>query len=171
MHAPSDLFVTEWEARLLGRRMPCATGRGGIRRDKREGDGATPAGVHRITGAFYRPDRIPAWQVPAGIPVRPFQGWSDDSGDPQYNKLIRQRLDHAFSHERLFRSDPLYDIVLLTDYNRADPVPELGSAIFLHTWRSPRSPTAGCIAFDRSDLVWIAQHLTIETHLIVKGRT
>ena len=166
----SDLLVTTWEAQLLGRRMQCSTGKGGIRHDKREGDGATPAGVHRITGILFRPDRIPAWEMSSGLPVRPFHCWSDDPLDPLYNDLIEGHHGHVFSHERLFRPDPLYDIVLLTDYNRPHPVPGKGSAIFVHIWKSPRFPTAGCVAFARSDLIWIANRLTKDTRLIVKAK-
>ena len=35
-----------------------ACGRGGVRPDKREGDGATPEGTFPLIAAYYRPDRI-----------------------------------------------------------------------------------------------------------------
>ncbi|RMF38953.1 MAG: hypothetical protein D6754_06370, partial [Alphaproteobacteria bacterium] len=56
------LHVTRWGARFAGRDLPCAVGRGGIvpAAKKREGDGATPAGIWRMTGLWYRPDRLPA---------------------------------------------------------------------------------------------------------------
>jgi L,D-peptidoglycan transpeptidase YkuD (ErfK/YbiS/YcfS/YnhG family) len=78
----ADIVVTPMGARFLGRRLPCTIGRGGIVPPamKREGDGATPAGVHRIVGMLYRPDRLtrPAdWALPIG----PCDLWSDDPRD------------------------------------------------------------------------------------------
>ena len=165
---PADLVVTRQGARFMGRRFPCAIGRGGIlpARRKREGDGATPDGVHRIVGMLYRPDRMTApadWALPIG----PADLWSDDSADPDYNLMVRA--PHRYSHERLRRADPLYDLVIITDWNWPHAEPGRGSAIFIHAWRRPRYPTAGCVAFDRADLRWIAARLTHQTRLIVRG--
>ena len=163
------LTVTRWGARFRGRRFPCAIGRGGVTAAKREGDGATPTGCHRITGLLYRPDRLPAAALPRWArPIGPRDLWSDDPRDPAYNSPVRA--PHGFGHEALRRPDPLYDLVLLTDWNAApDAVPGRGSAIFLHRWRKPRHPTAGCVAFAPEDLMWIARHLTRATRLVVRG--
>ena len=165
---PADLVVTRQGARFMGRRFPCAIGRGGIlpARQKREGDGATPDGVHRIVGMLYRPDRMTApadWALPIG----PADLWSDDSADPDYNLMVRA--PHRYSHERLRRADPLYDLVIITDWNWPHAEPGRGSAIFIHAWRRPRYPTAGCVAFDPADLRWIAARITHQTRLIVRG--
>ncbi|NEX46754.1 L,D-transpeptidase family protein [Pseudotabrizicola algicola] len=165
---PFDIVVTRHGARFLGRQFPCSIGRGGIvpARAKREGDGATPAGVHRLVGMLYHPARLtrPAdW----ALPTAPADRWSDDSADPDYNLMVR--LPHRFSHERLQRPDPLYDLVIITDWNWPHAEPERGSAIFLHTWRKPRFPTAGCVAFARSDLLWIAARIKHRTRLIIRS--
>lgn len=91
--------------------------------------------------------------------------WSDDGADPAYNHLVRA--PHPFSHERLCRADPLYDIVLITDWNWPDAKPGRGSAIFLHQWRKPRHPTEGCIAFRRDHLRWIARRIVPGSRVIV----
>ena len=75
---------------------------------------------------------------------------------------------YRYSHERMRRSDRQYDLVIPTDYNWPIAVPGLGSAIFLHIWKRPRHPTAGCVAFAREDLVWIAERLTDRTRLVVR---
>jgi len=163
-----DLVVTRQGARYRGRFFPCAIGRGGITGRKREGDGATPAGVHRIVALLYRPDRMAASALPGwAVPIRPGDLWSDDPADRDYNHMVRA--PHPFGHEALRRADPLYDVILTTDWNWPIAAPGHGSAIFLHTWRAPRFPTAGCVAFSRADLLWIARRLDYESRLIVRG--
>ncbi|MFE3835908.1 L,D-transpeptidase family protein [Pseudogemmobacter sonorensis] len=152
----------------FGRRFTCALGRGGIRADKREGDGATPAAALRITGGFFRADRIAPGRVPGWLrPIGPRDLWSDDPADPGYNRLVRA--PHGFSHERMFRADPLYDLVLTTDWNAAPAVPGRGSAIFLHIRRAPGHATAGCLAFSRGDLLWIIGRIEPGARVILPG--
>lgn len=164
---PFDLVVTPMGVRFMGRVFPCTLGRGGIVKAsaKREGDGGTPTGTHRITGMLYRPDRIAPPQ-PWAVPIGPMDLWSDDPEDSDYNQMVRA--PHGFSHEALRRADPLYDLVLLTDWNWPHAVPGRGSAIFLHRWRRMGYPTAGCVAFAPRDLRWIASRITPGTRLIVR---
>jgi len=162
---PRDIVVTPHGARFLGRPLPCAIGRGGLTRDKREGDGATPVGVHRLVGLLYRPDRM-ARPTDWAVPIRPGDLWSDDPGDPDsYNLMVRA--PYAGSAEALRRADPLYDQVLLTDWNWPRAMAGCGSAIFMHQWRKPRHPTEGCVAFSRAALGWIIPRVRFETRLVV----
>ena len=161
---PDDLILTPTGLRFADRRIPCTIGRGGITSSKREGDGATPRGVHRVAGVLYRPDRI-APPVPWAVPIGPRDIWSDDPADPEYNHMTRA--PSTFGHETLRRADPLYDLVILTDWNWPDAEPGRGSAIFLHRWRRPGYPTEGCVAMDPADLRWVAARLTLETRLFV----
>ena len=163
---PHDIVVTRWGARFMNRRFTCSIGRGGITHAKREGDGATPAGTHRLVGMLFRPDRITApadWALPFG----PGDLWSDDPKDDDYNTMVRA--PHAFGHERLSRPDPLYDLILITDWNWPYATRGKGSAIFIHTWRKPRHHTAGCIGLARADLIWIAARIRHQTRLIIRA--
>lgn len=130
---------------------PAACGRGGVRTDKREGDGASPAGTFPLVRVFYRPDRIaaPRCALPTSA-LRPSDGWIDDPGDPQYNRLIS--LPYPAHHEEMWRPDGLYDLVVLIGYNTDPPVPGRGSAIFLHVASANLAPTEGCIAVPRNVL-------------------
>lgn len=163
MSAP-DLVLTPRGLRFRSHAFPCSIGRGGVRIDKQEGDGATPAGLHRITGLLYRPDRLlpPArWAVPVGLGDL----WCDAPDHPAYNTLVRAPF--AASHESLRRADPLYDVILLTDWNATPVNPGLGSAIFLHQWRRPGYPTEGCIALARADILQIAGSVEPGSTLLV----
>lgn len=161
----NDLYVSRWGTRFQNRRFASSIGRGGFSANKREGDGATPIGVHRIVGMLFRPDRIAASALPDwALPIRGGDLWSDDPNDPDYNTLVAA--PHRYSHERLRRADPLYDLILITDWNWPEATGGRGSAIFLHSWRRPGFPTAGCIAFDRHDLIWIANRLRPSSRVI-----
>jgi L,D-peptidoglycan transpeptidase YkuD (ErfK/YbiS/YcfS/YnhG family) len=168
--SPADLVLTPTGLRFMGRTFPVSVGRSGVTMDKREGDGATPAGSHRIIGLLYRADRIamaalPAWARPIHLQDR----WCDLSGHPDYNHLTRKPFGK--SAERLRRADPLYDLILPLDWNWPEAVPGKGSAIFIHGWRRPLYPTAGCLAFSRSDLFFIARHAMPGTRVIIPARS
>jgi L,D-peptidoglycan transpeptidase YkuD (ErfK/YbiS/YcfS/YnhG family) len=158
------MVLTRRGLRFMGRVWPCTVGRSRVTEDKREGDGATPVGVHRIVGLLYRPDRM-AKPVDWAVPIRPRDLWSDDPEDEDYNLMVRA--PYPGSHERLRRGDRLYDLVILTDWNWPRAERGRGSAIFLHRWRAPGVPTAGCIAFSPGDLLRIARLIRYETRLIV----
>lgn len=136
-----------------GRRVRCALGPAGVvaAEMKREGDGASPAGVWPIRGVLYRADRgaAPRTQLPVRL-LSQSDGWCDDPADPAYNKAVQ--LPYPASAETLWRDDHVYDIIVILGHNDDPPVAGMGSAIFLHIARADYSPTEGCIAVDRADL-------------------
>jgi len=158
------MVVTPMGLRFRGRVFPCTLGRTGVTTDKREGDGATPAGVHGIVGCLYRPDRI-ARPCDWAVPIRPGDLWCDDPSHEDYNLMVRAPL--AAGHETLRRADPVYDIVLITDWNWPRAEYKRGSGIFIHAWRRPGYPTAGCVALDPADLRWIVARIGYQTRLVV----
>lgn len=153
----------------MGRRIPCSIGRSGFRNPKREGDGGTPMQAMQMVGGAFRSGRIFAPVCPFPMhPIGPADVWSDDSEDPDYNQKLSSR-EHLFSHEMLYRSDPLYDIVIFTDYNYPSAISGAGSAIFIHQWRKSRHPTEGCIAFSRTNLRWILERWTQRSCILVSA--
>ncbi len=164
-----DVVASEWGARFSGRLFPCAIGRGGRTAAKREGDQASPLGCHRVIGMLYRSDRIARGALPDWAkPIGPFDRWSDDPRDAEYNHYLPGAGAGTYSSERLARPDPLYDLILITDYNWPFAEKGAGSAIFLHSWRRPRYPTEGCVAFRLQDLIWIANRLRHESRVIIR---
>ncbi len=136
-----------WRARWGTQELRCAVGRGGLvaAAEKREGDGATPVGRWPMRRLLYRPDRERGalGRLTARAIAR-HDGWCDDPGHAAYNQPVT--LPFAASHERLWRDDALYDLVVVLGHNDDPPIPGRGSAIFLHCARPDWSPTEGCVA-------------------------
>lgn len=132
----------------------CSLGRSGVVPAERkcEGDGASPAGRWVMRHVFYRPDREtpPATGLPL-VPLRKDDGWCDDPASVLYNRPVS--LPFARSHERLWREDGLYDLIVVLGHNDDPPVAGLGSAIFVHVRAPDGGPTEGCVALARGDLI------------------
>jgi L,D-peptidoglycan transpeptidase YkuD (ErfK/YbiS/YcfS/YnhG family) len=146
--------------------IPCALGRAGITRTKREGDGASPSGAFRLRSGVYRPDHFgsrPASPLPLR-PSAPGDGWCDDARDRRYNRPIRLPAP-GVGHERMWREDGLYDLVIDLDYNRGPIRRGHGSAIFLHVARPGYRPTEGCVALARVDLVRLLRRVGSRTSM------
>jgi L,D-peptidoglycan transpeptidase YkuD (ErfK/YbiS/YcfS/YnhG family) len=150
-----------------GNRLPCILGRGGIRTGKREGDGATPAGTWPLRRVFYRSDRLPPPSTFLTVtPLRDSDGWCDDPADPLYNRLVS--LPYPASAESMWRSDRLYDIVVVLGHNDDPVMPGLGSAIFMHLTDPGGRPTAGCIALELDDLKRLLSHCGPDTRIVIR---
>ena len=149
-------------------RWRCAVGAGGVREDKVEGDSATPVGEFPLRRIYFRNDRLvlPKVRLPAR-PIAEHDGWCDDPRAPTYNRLVR--IPNEWSHEKMWREDGLYDLVVVVGYNDDPPEGEWGSAIFLHIARDDMGPTQGCVAFARDDLLELVPLLTPQTKLQVLG--
>lgn len=145
-------------------RFPSALGRGGISRNKREGDGATPAGIFPLRQVLYRPDRMhaPVTGLPVA-PLRPSDGWCDAPGDRNYNRRVV--VPYTASHEHLWREDGLYDLIVVVGYNDRPRIQGRGSAILMHLARENFAPTAGCVALARGDLMTLLRHCGPGTRL------
>jgi L,D-peptidoglycan transpeptidase YkuD (ErfK/YbiS/YcfS/YnhG family) len=128
---------------------PCALGRSGIAGRKQEGDGATPAGRLGLVAVLYRADRVarPRTVLPVSR-LRPDSSWCDDPADRNYNRPVR--LPYRAGHERLWRDDRLYDILVVLDHNLMPTKPGSGSAIFLHIAAPDFPPTEGCVAIEET---------------------
>lgn len=170
--APMQWTVRSWPPgghilEVDGFAMRCAIGRGGVKTDKREGDGTTPVGRWLLREAFYRPDRMPAPETRLKTTaLDPDAGWCDTPGDPNYNRPVR--LPYKASHEELWRKDSIYDVIVVMGYNDDPVVDGKGSAIFLHLSRSDYSPTAGCVAVQLEDMMKLLALAGPETAILVE---
>jgi L,D-peptidoglycan transpeptidase YkuD (ErfK/YbiS/YcfS/YnhG family) len=143
-----------------GQTLRCALGVAGVRVEKAEGDGATPAGPLPLRRVLYRGDRVPPPRCVVPVePIAPTDGWCDDPSHRDYNRLIT--LPHTARHEALWRRDTIYDLLALLGWNDSPVVKGRGSAIFLHVARPDFAPTEGCVALALPDL----------TRLLAEGLT
>jgi L,D-peptidoglycan transpeptidase YkuD (ErfK/YbiS/YcfS/YnhG family) len=144
--------------------LPVALGRGGIKANKREGDGGTPRGRFRPLRLWWRAERHT--RPPTLLPSRrigPYDGWCEDPSDRRYNQPVRVPL--GSKADRLVRADILYDFIVEIDHNTRPRVAGRGSAVFIHVARPRFAPTAGCIALEigalRRLLARVGSHTTI----------
>jgi L,D-peptidoglycan transpeptidase YkuD (ErfK/YbiS/YcfS/YnhG family) len=149
-------------------RVRVALGRGGIRADKREGDGATPRGRFRLVRVWWRPDRGPRPRTLLPVrAIRPGDAWCEDPTDRRYNRPVR--LSPGAAGDRLWRNDHLYDLVVELDHNTRPRIAGRGSAVFVHVARPGFAPTAGCVALEVTPLRCLLNRLSprteIEIHL------
>jgi len=138
---------------LGGHKVRCALGRSGVKpaAEKREGDGASPAGVWPIRRVLYRPDRGPPPATAFELqPISRHDGWCDAPADPAYNQPVH--LPYPASAEHMWLESGVYDIVVILGHNDDPVTPGMGSAIFLHLSKLDYSPTEGCVAVPRADL-------------------
>jgi L,D-peptidoglycan transpeptidase YkuD (ErfK/YbiS/YcfS/YnhG family) len=146
--------------------IPVALGRGGIRANKREGDGGTPRGVFHPRCLWWRADRHvrPKSFLPVRA-IRPEDAWCEDPADRHYNQAIR--LEHGEAGDRLRREDHLYDFIVEIDHNTSPRIAGRGSAVFLHLARANFSPTAGCVSMTHSDMLRLLRRMGPQTRIVI----
>ena len=130
----------------------CALGKAGMGEKKREGDNVTPTGTFKIVKIYYRSDRIKKISSKfRAIEITKNMGWCDDPNSKNYNQLIN--LPSRYGHEKLFKKNNIYDIIVVLNYNMKPVIKNKGSAIFIHIAKKNYQPTQGCIALKKNDLL------------------
>ena len=144
----------------------CSIGYNGLNKNKNEGDGCTPIGTFKINKILYRPDKINIHQFNIDSEViEKSHGWCDDINSDLYNQKIEFPFEQSAEH--LYRNDDLYDIVCIIDYNLNPIIRGKGSAIFLHVANEDYSPTQGCVAIKKDELLQIAMKLDESSTIII----
>jgi len=143
-------------------KVKCALGKRGIGNKRREGDKITPHGLFKIKYVLFRKDRIKNLRTKLSkINIAKNMGWCDDPKSNKYNQLIYLPSKH--SHEKLFRRDNIYDIILVLDYNMSPIKKNKGSAIFIHVAKKDYKKTDGCVAINKISLLKIVKDLKLKT--------
>ena len=142
----------------------CVIGKKGITLNKKEGDEKTPRGLFRIDKLYFRKDRIKKINTKIKlIPIRKNMGWCDDvTNTKKYNRQIK--ISKKIKHEKMYRKDSNYDLVIPIKYNFLKPKLGKGSAIFLHITKDYK-PTAGCIAISKNDFLILLRLINKKTKI------
>ena len=143
----------------------CCIGKNGIKKNKIEGDLSTPKGNFGLEDLYYRKDKLskPITRLQIKEIKRNF-GWCTDNKSNLYNKQIINK--KKLKHEKLFRKDYKYDLLIVISYNRKKIIKNKGSAIFLHLTKDYK-PTAGCIGLKKKDFLIILKLINKKTKIII----
>ena len=142
----------------------CALGKAGIKKKEKEGDNVTPKGIFKIIKMYYRPDRIKNITTAVKkIKIKKNIGWCDDPDSHFYNQQIS--LPNKFGHEKLYRNDHLYDLILVINYNTNPIIKNKGSAIFIHIAKKNYKKTKGCIALKKKHLIELISKIKKNTKI------
>ena len=139
----------------------CAIGKKGIGYKRKEGDLITPKGLFKIKYILYRKDRVKISTILKKKVLKKNMGWCDDPRSSHYNKLIK--LPFAHNHEKLFKRENIYDIVLVLNYNMNPVKKNKGSAIFIHIAKNNFKKTQGCVAIKKINLIKLIKEVSPNT--------
>ena len=116
---------------------------------KREGDGASPAGLFSLGTAFgfaKLPTKMDFLYLHSDLEA------IDDPTSRYYNCMVdRRAVCPDWQSSEKMREEPLYEMGIVVNHN-TKARPGAGSAIFLHIWESERAGTKGCTAMSREHL-------------------
>ena len=160
------IYVSKKYLTYQNNKVKCAIGKRGIGKKQKEGDQITPQGRFRIKNILYRKDKINYLRsVIKKTPIKKNMGWCDDPKSKDYNKLIKYPFN--YKSEKLYRSNNIYDIILVLDFNINPIKKNKGSAIFIHISNNNYSPTQGCIAIKKKELIKLIKFIDKKTKIII----
>ena len=146
----------------------CSVGKRGIGLKKKEGDLITPKGKYKIKYIMYRKDRVKIQSKIKKIIIKKEMGWCDDPNSRHYNKIVK--LPSSHKHEKLYKKENIYDIIIVLNYNMDPIVKNKGSAIFIHVAKKNYKKTEGCIAVKKTHLLKIVKDLKKKTMVLIENR-
>jgi L,D-peptidoglycan transpeptidase YkuD (ErfK/YbiS/YcfS/YnhG family) len=141
----------------------CSIGKNGKSTKKIEGDNKTPKGLYALGPLYFRKDRISKLSTKLKkIEIKKNFGWCDDVKSKFYNKLIK--INNKIRHEKLYRNDKKYDLLIPIEYNSKKPKKNKGSAIFIHLTRNYKK-TQGCVAIKEKDMLILLKLINKKTKI------
>ena len=144
----------------------CSIGKKGITYKKSEGDKKTPRGSFSLGSLYFRSDRLKKPETKLNcISIKKNMGWVDDINYPKkYNKIIKLKKNNKFRHEKIFRNDKIYDLLIPINYNTRKIKIGKGSAIFIHLTNNYKK-TLGCIALKKKDFLILLKVINKKTKI------
>ncbi|MBR3255418.1 MAG: L,D-transpeptidase family protein [Clostridia bacterium] len=133
-----------------------------------EGDTKTPLGTWEI-GEAYGIAEDPGSIVKYTQITDDMYWCATGSNGKKYNTLLYKSDDpnNDYSEDEHLMDYPIrYKYLLDMGYNKAG-APYAGNAIFLHCWKTPDTPTGGCVAVSEESMVKILQTITPGTSVTI----
>ena len=149
-------------------KIKCAIGKKGIGYKRKEGDLMTPRGEFKIKFLLYRKDRVKILTKLKKIVIKKNMIWCDDPKSIHYNKLVR--LPFAQKHEKLYKKENVYDVILVLNYNMNPVKKNKGSAIFIHVSKNNYKKTEGCIAIKKINLIKLLKEINPNTKVKISSQ-
>ena len=144
-------------------KVKCAIGKRGIGDKKKEGDLITPSGQFKVKYILYRKDRVKFSTKQKKKIIKKNMGWCNDPESKEYNKSVK--LPSSFNHEKLYKKENIYDIILVINYNMNPIKRNKGSAIFIHIAKKNYKKTEGCVAIKKRELLKIVKKIKPNTKI------
>jgi len=146
-------------------KLKCCIGRGGIKKNKIEGDGATPKGKFTLGNLYWRADKVekPTTNLKCKK-IKKYIGWCTDAKSESYNREFK--INKNFKYEKLLRNDNKYNYLIVINYNRKNIIKNKGSAIFIHLTKNYK-PTAGCIALNKKDFLIFSKLVNKKSKILI----
>jgi len=159
-----EIIIIEKDTLLYDEfKFKCSIGKNGKTTKKIEGDNKTPKGLYALGPLYYRKDRLPKLSTKLKkIEIMKNFGWCDDVKSKFYNKPIKTNIN--VRHEKLYRNDKKYDLLIPIEYNSKRPKKNEGSAIFLHL-TSNYKKTQGCVAIKEKDMLILLNLINKKTKI------
>tara|TARA_B100001996_G_scaffold39443_1_gene28835 strand:+ start:797 stop:1288 length:492 start_codon:yes stop_codon:yes gene_type:complete len=146
-------------------KLKCCIGKGGLKKNKKEGDGATPKGKFSLGKLYWRSDKIKKPENNLNCKkITKNLGWCIDSNSRLYNKEFK--IKKKIQHEKLMRKDYKYNLLIVINYNKKNTIKNKGSAIFIHLTKDYK-PTLGCIAVSENDFLVLCKLINKKTKIII----
>ena len=141
----------------------CSIGKNGRTTKKIEGDNKTPKGLYALGPLYFRNDRVSQISTKLRkIEIEKNFGWCDDVKSKFYNKPIK--INNTIRHEKLYRNDKKYDLLIPIEYNSKKPKKNKGSAIFIHLTTNYKK-TQGCVAIKEKDMLILLKLINKKTKI------
>ena len=144
-------------------KLKCCIGKNGISKKKSEGDLCTPYGKYKIGNLYWRSDKVhkPVTNLRCKR-INKNMGWCNDVRSKFYNKEFKIR--NRIKHEKLYRNDYKYDLLIPIKYNFDKPILNKGSCIFIHLTKK-FLPTAGCVGLKKKDFFIMLRLISKKTKI------
>ena len=146
-------------------KLKCCLGKGGLKKNKIEGDYSTPIGEFEIGKLYWRADRVKKPDTKLICKnIKKNMGWCTDIKNKSYNKEIK--INNKVKHEKLYRKDFKYNYFIVLKYNYKKTIKGNGSAIFIHLTKNYYK-TAGCLALVEKDFLILAKLTNKKSKIII----